>query len=310
MVGHLARANEDRPLVGIALILSAYFFFSLIDTGVKWLVIAGLPALQLAFMRYAGHFVISLAYLMRSGGGWENFQTERPALIILRSALLAGSTVLNFVALKYLPLTLTSTILFLAPIIVCALSWPILGERVGPFRWTAIMVGFAGILVAIRPFDADFHWAAILSLGSVSCFALYNVLTRMLSGVVAAGTMQFYSGLVGTVAFLPLAIWHWTNPADAMGWVVMIMTGVFGWFGHELLTRAYGFAPANRLIPFGYSFMIYLTLWSWLLFDHLPEGWTIVGALIVAASGLTIWAREVTLARRALTPRVAPTRLP
>lgn len=310
MVGHVARANEDRPLLGIALILSAYFCFSLIDTGVKWLVIAGLPALQLAFMRYAGHFVLSLGVLMKSGGGWENFQTERPALIILRSALLAGSTILNFIALKFLPLTLTSTILFMAPIIVCALSWPLLGERVGPFRWTAIMVGFAGILVAIRPFDADFHWAVILSLGSVTCFAVYNVLTRMLAGVVASDTMQFYSGLVGTVAFLPFAVWEWTNPATAMGWIVMVMTGFFGWFGHELLTRAYGFAGASRLIPFGYSFMIYLTIWSYFLFDHIPEFWTVIGALIVAASGLTIWAREVVLARRRPIAKAAPTRLP
>jgi drug/metabolite transporter (DMT)-like permease len=301
MVGHIARANQDRPMIGIALILSAYFCFSLIDTSVKWLVIAGLPAMQLAFMRYAGHFVISFVYLMKSGGGLENFQTERPLLIVLRSALLAGSTILNFVALNYLPLTLTSTILFLAPIIVCALSWPILGERVGPYRWAAIMVGFGGIVVAIRPFDADFHWAAILSLGSVTCFAFYNVLTRMLAGVVASDTMQFYSGLVGTVVFLPFAAVVWVNPETTMGWIVMFMIGGFGWFGHELLTRAYGFADASRLIPFGYSFMIYLTIWSYLLFDHTPEFWTVVGALIVAASGLTIWAREITLKRRART---------
>ena len=161
------------------------------------------------------------------------------------------------------------------------------------------MVGFGGILVAIRPFDADFHWAAILSLGSVTCFALYNVLTRMLAGVVASDTVQFYSGLVGTVAFLPFAAAVWVNPTTSMGWFVMFMIGGLGWFGHELLTRAYGFADASRLIPFGYSFMIYLTIWSYFLFDHIPEFWTIVGALIVAASGLTIWAREVTLARRA-----------
>ena len=299
MVGHIATANQDRPMLGITLILCAYFCFSLIDTGVKWLVIAGLPAMQLAFMRYAGHFVISTVYLMKSGGGMENFQTERPLLIILRSALLAGSTILNFIALNYLPLTLTSTILFLAPIIVCALSWPLLGERVGPYRWAAIVIGFGGILVAIRPFDAEFHWAAILSLGSVTCFALYNLLTRMLAGIVASDTMQFYSGLVGTVAFLPFAAVVWVNPTTGMGWFVMFMIGGFGWFGHELLTRAYGFADASRLIPFGYSFMIYLTIWSYFLFDHIPEFWTVIGALIVAASGLTIWAREVTLARRA-----------
>lgn len=288
--------------MGISMMLLAYLCFSFIDTGVKWLVLAGLPALQLAFVRYAGHFAISFTLLMRDGGSIRSFATPKLGLVLLRSLMLAISTMCNFIALRYLPLTLTSTILFMAPIIVCALSWPLLGERVGVFRLSAILVGFVGILVAIRPFGVDFHWATILSLGAAASFALYTMLTRSLSGVVSSSIMQFYSGFVGTVLLLPVAILFWASPVGWIDWVIMLSTGLFGWLGHEVLTRAFRYAPASMLTPFGYSFMIYLTIWSWLVFDVLPDIWTLVGAVIVAAAGLTIWGRELYLSRRPPAP--------
>ena len=176
--------------------------------------------------------ISALAVLAATGWDW----------VILRGVLLMGSTVLNFFAVRYIPLTLTSTILFSAPILVCTFSWPLLGERVGLWRWGAIMLGFVGILIAIRPFDDSFHWAAMLSLGAAFCFAFYSILTRKLSGVVAIDTMQFYSGFVGTLILAPFAIAEWQSPAGAFGWIVMILMGVLGWLGHQLLTQAHGFA--------------------------------------------------------------------
>ena len=134
MVGLVAKANEDRAVYGIGLMLIAYLTFSFIDTSVKWLAIAGLPALQLAFMRYTAHFGISLVIIARGGLSKERFTSDHQALVVLRATLIMLSTVLNFYAVKYLPLTLTSTILFSSPLIVCALSWPLLGDRVGPWR--------------------------------------------------------------------------------------------------------------------------------------------------------------------------------
>lgn len=292
MSGIVPRALEHKPVLGILFVLVAYFLFSIIDTSAKWLALAGLPAVQLAFMRYAGHFVISLAVVLKAGGGIGRFASDRPVLTILRGLLLVFSTMLNFVAIQYLPLTLTSTILFLAPIIVCTLSWPILGERVGPFRAFAIFAGFVGVLIAIRPFGESMHWAVLLSLGAAFTFSLYAILTRMLSGVVATGTMQFYSGLTGTVALAPIAIPAWLNPDGALGWIILIGLGVFGYLGHELLTRAHGYAPASRLSPFGYSLMIYFTIAGYLVFGTVPDFWTIVGAIIIVGAGLLIWARE------------------
>jgi drug/metabolite transporter (DMT)-like permease len=215
-----------------------------------------------------------------------------------------GSTVFNFIAVRYLPLTLTSTILFSAPIIICALSWPFLGERVGIWRWLAIMVGFFGILVAIRPFNESFHWAVYLSLGAASCFAIYTIITRKLSGVVATDTMQFYAGLVGTLVLAPFAFAEWQNPVGGLDWFLLIMLGGFGWLGHQLMTGALGFAPPSTVTPLSYSFIIYLTVWSFFLFDHLPDRWTISGALIIVVAGLIIWYREhkLSMQRQDLAP--------
>ncbi len=278
--------------------LAAYLFFSCIDVSAKWLALAGLPALQLSFMRYAGHFGISLVVIGRGGIALNRFASHKMPLVVLRGVLLMASTVLNFIAVRYLPLTLTSTILFSAPIMICALSRPLLGERVGIWRWSAIVVGFCGVVVAIRPFGESFHWATLLSLTGAFCFAMYAILTRKLSGVVASDTMQFYSGLVGTLALVPFAVLEWQNPATGLDWAVMLLLGFFGWMGHELLTRAHGFAPAATLTPFGYAFIVYLAVWSYFIFDHLPDAWTLAGAAIVVAAGLFIWLRERSLSAR------------
>lgn len=303
MVGLTAQANEDRPMAGIGLMLVAYLAFSMIDTSAKWLSLAGLPVFQLVFIRYAGHAAISLALILRGGVGWGRFATASVTLVALRSGLLAASTVLNFIALRYIPLTLTSTILFSAPLMICALSYPLLGERVGPWRWTAILVGFAGLLIAIRPFGAEFHWAASLSLVGAVCFAFYSILTRRLAGHVATDTMQFYAGALGTLLVAPFAFTSWQNPRMQADWAALAALGLFGWLGHQLMTRAHGYAAASTLTPFTYSFVVYITLWSWLLFDEAPDGATMLGAAIIVASGLFIWWRERGQARMPAPPR-------
>lgn len=288
--------RSSRPLLGISFMLLTYLCFALLDASAKWLSLAGLATLQVAFMRYVGHSVITLLLISRGGLDIARFGTGHPRLVILRSVLLMCSTVLNFLALRYIPLTLTSTIMFAAPILVCALSGPLLGEQVGKWRWLAIAVGFIGVLVAIRPFDASFHWAVLLSLANICCFALYAILTRKLSGQVATDTLQLYSGLVGSVVLMPFAITFWQWPTSAMEWWLLIALGFFGWLGHEFLTRAHGFAEASVLTPFTYVFIVYMTILSYLVFDQPPDGWTLAGAAIVIAAGLVIWFRERHLA--------------
>ena len=286
-----AMANRDNPGLGIFMMLVTYFLFSLVDTSVKWLLYAGLGSFQLAFMRYASHFVISLSTIAWGGVSLSRFATPHLGLVLFRGFLLVSATALNFIVLRYLSLTVVSAIMFSAPIIVCLLSWPLLGERVGPWRWFAIILGFSGVLVVIRPLGESFHWAALLTCYNAVALALYSIITRRLSGLVAAETMQFYMGALGTFSLLPLAFLDWATPSSLFEWTLMCVLGVWAWAGHGLLTRAHGLAPANTLMPYTYSFMIFLTIESYIVFAEFPDRWTLIGASIVVISGLIIWKR-------------------
>ena len=145
--------------------------------------------------------------------------------------------------------------------------------------------------MVIRPFGESFHWAAILTCYKAAALALYSILTRRLSGIVATETMQFYMGFLGTVSLLPKAIWTWVMPHSLLEWGLMCSLGVWAWAGHDLLTRAHGFAPANTLMPYTYSFLIFLTVESYLVFADIPDGMTLTGAAIIMLSGLIIWKR-------------------
>lgn len=288
----LARAIEDKPQLGIVMMLVAWAIFSLVDTSAKWLVLASYSAFQITFMRYAGHFVISLAMIAKDGMARDRFQTSHPWLVVARALLLISATLSNFVALAYLPLTVTSAIMFSSPILVCLISFMVLGEKVGPWRLCAILIGFIGVLIVIRPASEAFHPAMLLALYNALTLALYSILTRRLAGIVATETLQFYMGAIGTFVMLPFALWAWQPPQLPLDWALLIGVGVFGWAGHQLLTNAHRYGSANTLMPYTYSFMIYLAIMGYLVFDHVPDLWTVLGAMVIVGSGLIIWKRE------------------
>lgn len=294
--------RQDVAGLGIVLMLIAWLLFSGVDTSVKWLVGVGLPVFQLSFMRYVVHFGISAAVTWRAG----SFSTLRlpkyRGLILLRSGLLVTATLMNFYALTFLPLTITSAIMFSSPIIVSALSAPLLGERVKPWRWFAIFVGFAGVVIVVRPFGAEFHWASILIVYNAFAMALFSIITRRLSGLVSESVMQFYMSAIGTLVLIPAAFLVWQNPETSRDWLLMFGIGVFAWAGHELFARCHRYAAANTLMPYSYSYIIYLTIASYLVFGDLPDGFTIAGAAIIVLSGLGIWWHE----DRERSPHVRP----
>ncbi|GIT88296.1 DMT family transporter [Roseobacter sp. OBYS 0001] len=287
-----AQAIEDRPQLGILMMLVAWYFFAMVDVSAKWLALAGFPAFQLVFMRYAGHLVISVGMIAKDGMALDRFRTDHIWLVLSRALLLISATLGNFYALSYLPLTIISAIMFSSPIIVCFLSMTILKEQIGPWRWGAIVLGFAGVLIVIRPFGETFHPAMILPLYNATALALYSLMTRKLAGIVATETQQLYLGALGTMLTLPFALWFWIPPQSLLDTVLLIGLGVLGWGGHQLLTNAHRFAPANTLMPYTYSFMIYIAAFSWLIFGDVPDFWVVVGALVIVASGLIIWKRE------------------
>lgn len=265
--------------------------FVCIDSSAKWLTLAGLPTLQIVFARYAGHLALStVAFLPREGLG--ALRSRRPGLQALRSAFLLGSTVLNFAALGYLPITLTITIMFASPIVVTLLSVPLLGERVGPRRMAAVAAGFVGVLIAVQPWGTAFHPAAFLSVGALACASLYFVMTRRLAGIESNATSQLWSSGLATAAMAPFALGGWVWPETALGWAVLLGIGAFGLTGHSLVTVAHRFAGAAVLAPMAYLQLPFAALAGVVIFATPPTGWTLAGGLVIVASGLYIWRRE------------------
>lgn len=269
----------------------AILLFTLIDTSAKWLILTGLPAMQVVFSRYAGAFLTAALFFLPRGGLSE-FRSNRPWIQALRALALLGSTIFNFYALKYLPITLTIAMFFAMPIVVTLLSIPILGESVGLRRFLAVVTGFIGVLVIVQPWSAQFHWAVIFSIGALLFASTYFVLTRLLAGVDNNSTSQLWTNGLATLALLPIALQNASWPENPLNMFLFLFIGFLGGVGHILATLAYRFAPASTLAPVTYVQVIYATAVGYLVFDTLPTMWTATGTAIIIASGVYIWQRE------------------
>lgn len=284
-----AAGTRLAPGLGIALVLLANLLFAFVDTSTKWLLGAGLLVVQLAFMRYAVHFAITFVQRLASGKSIGGLSRHVFGLVVLRSFCLVSATLVNFFALGHLPLSVTSAILHLSPVLICLFAAPLLGETITRHNWLAIALGLTGALVIIWPGPEGVNWYAVLMIYPAAGFALYQVLTRMLAGQVTAGALQFHTGAMGTIALAPLAALGWSTPDSPQAWLLMIALGTFAWAGHEALTRAYGLAQASALAPFGYSFVVYLTLAGAVFFSEVPTLNQFVGTVLVVAAGLYAW---------------------
>ncbi|MBE7733628.1 DMT family transporter [Devosia faecipullorum] len=286
----------ERRLLGIGLTLIGYFMFTGIDSSAKWLGLVGISFIQIVFLRYFLHLLLVAAiHLPRHGRALV--RSGNVKLQALRALALMGATACNFLAVQYLPLTVTGAIGFTVPLLICALSVPLLGEHVGWRRWVAIGVGLIGILVIVRPGTDAFHPATLLCLLAALSTAFYMLLTRRVSGIDSAATSQFYVGIFATICLLPIVPFFWSWPSSTDGWIAFFAVGLFGFVGHQLITVAAGFAPATVLAPFAYFQIFFLAGSSWLIFNQPPDMWLYIGAPIVIASGLYIWLRERQLAR-------------
>ncbi len=285
-----AQAARRARLTGIALMCCAVATFSCIDATGKYL-IGHMDTMQVVWARYFFAFVLTLVVanpVNRPG----LMRTSRPFFQIGRSALLLLSTVLNLIALHWLQLDEALSILFATPFLVAALCVPLLGEWVGWRRWTAIIVGFCGVLVVARPGLGGLHPAALLTMGSTVCYAFYVISTRILSRTDSSDTTQFYTNLVGAVAMSLVVPFFWTKPESWFIAGLMVLIGAVGGAGHYLLIRAHRLAPASTLAPFIYTQMVWTSALGFLVFGDVPHRWTIVGGSIVILSGLYLLHRE------------------
>lgn len=265
--------------------------FAIMDTSAKWVVMAAIPSLQVAFLRYFVHFLwVLLIYFPQNG--FSIARSKIPRLQILRAVLLFSGTAFNFTALKYLPLTTTIAFFFAAPMVVCLLSIPILKEKVGLKRFAAIFMGFIGVMIIVAPWGDKFDYHIFLAVGAMLGASGYFVMSRVVAGVDSNAVAQFYCAGVPTMILLPIVLNIWEWPTSSLDWGLLVLLGTLGMLGHSVLTLAHRFAEASVLAPTVYSQIIYITFFSWIVFGDVPTISTMVGVSIIVASGVYIWSRE------------------
>lgn len=280
----------------LPLFLLAGLCFSTLDATAKWLV-RDHTLFVVVWARYVGQMVV-VTPIAWHRGGHRFWRTRHLKIQLARSLCLVVATVCFFGALRFLPLAEASAITFLAPMFAIFLSMPVLGERPTRARWIASIVGFAGILVLVRPGAAAFHPAAALLVLAALSNALYQLLTRKLPNDTPYTTL-FYSALVGT-AFLSLALPVADLPSEvsARDGFFLLVLGVLAGLGHWLLISAFLAAPASLVAPFTYLQMIWATAYGYVIFGQLPDGLSALGMAIIVASGVGLVLHERRMAPR------------
>jgi drug/metabolite transporter (DMT)-like permease len=241
-------------------------------------------------------FVIALA-VRQSGSIRAAARTSQPGVQILRGVLLAGEICVAVLGFVLLGLVESHAIFTSYPLMIAALSGPLLGERVGWRRWVAVGVGFLGVLVILQPGVTVFSPYALIPLASSFMFALYGLLTRYAARADTTATSFFWTGVVGAVFMTGLGLWHW-EPMTPRDWGLMACLAVLGVTGHWLLIKCYEVAEAGAVQPFAYFQLVFASTIGLVVFDESVEGNVLIGAAIVVGAGLfTLW-RERLAAQR------------
>lgn len=283
------RLSGDR--LGIALMIATTAVFAAQDGLSRHLAGAySVPMVVMIRYWFFAAFVIAVA-ARRAGGLRAAAATAQPALQAGRGLLLVAEICVMVAGFVLLGLVEAHAIFAAYPLLVAALSGPVLGERVGWRRWTAIGVGFAGVLVILRPGVAVFSPAALIPLAAAFMFALYGLLTRYAARRDTTATSFFWTGTVGAVAVTAVGIWFW-EPMRGSDWIWMALLCLTGASGHWLLIRCYEVAEASVVQPFAYFQLVFAAIVGVTIFGE-TIGWNVwAGGAIVIAAGLFTLARS------------------
>jgi len=245
---------------------------------------------QIVWGRFFFHFLFMLPVVLI---GYRDvvFRVQQPLLQVVRGGFLLGATLCFFWSLKYLSIPDALTLLFVSPLMVTCLSPLILGEHVGIRRWSAVAVGFIGVCIVLRPGGAAFQPASLAALGAGLCHACYIIATRRLSGTAPPLVTLFYTSLLGMVVLSFYMPWHWETPG-ALHFAYMVAIGAIAAGGHYLLIKAFDYAEASVLAPFGYGEIVMATVVGYIGFGDFPDAVTWLGIAVIIASGVYIGLRE------------------
>jgi len=278
---------------GIALTVLAILVFASMDVCSKLLAGAAggfMPVIQIIWLRFVLFAPLAIVMAYRPGEG-VRWRSRRPWFQLARVILLVIEMWLFIAAFAVLPLADAHAIGAIAPLLVTALSVPLLGERVGWRRWAAVTVGFVGMMIILRPGLSAIGVGSVYALFGAALWALYQIVLRIVGRHDGAETTALWTNLVGAALTTAIGPFFWQAPTPT-GWTILGIVTVLGGFGHLIYTRAFTLAPASTLQPFSYLLLVFAALFGWLFFGDLPDIPTIIGASLIVASGLYTFHRE------------------
>ena len=272
----------------ILLMIGAVFCFASMDATAKYLMKEIGPA-QTIWARYTVQALIVTVLILPKINVYG--RTNYPKLQFLRSVALMMATTLFFFAFSKLGLAEASAIFNISPVLITLGAFLFLREQIGPRRLIGIIVSLLGALIIIRPGTGVFSIYALLPLGAAIFYSTYSLATRFVGTDESPWTSLFYSAIFGAICYSIYIAFYW-NPMSNNAILLTIIIGLFGTAGHICLIRALTLGEASLVAPFIYTNLLFTTTWGFVLFGNLPDFWTIVGALIIVAAGIYVWARD------------------
>ena len=279
---------DNAVVIGVLLMLLGDFLFSLNDAMGKWLV-ESFSVGQVLVVRSLGSFIILVPLIARQGSD-KLFRVERVPLQVLRVVLTTADVGLFYAAVAYLPLADVMTFYMAGPIYVAALSHFFLGETIGWRRWLAVIIGFIGVLIALRPSTAMLSWPSIFGLVGSLSFSLTLVLGRRLR-LTSDVTLVTWQTVAALIAGLVLSVGHWRS-FSALDFAAMLALGIVAGSAHMMITRSLKLAPASLLAPLQYSLLVWAIALGFLFFGDLPDSQILIGSAVIVVAGLFIFHRR------------------
>lgn len=286
-----ANLTENRPLLGIGLIMVASLMFACNDATNKYL-IATYDVPLVAAIRYIGHALLMLAVLGPSRGR-ELVTVRRRGLVAVRSICLVIGSLFASLALQLMPVAETTSIIYLSPILVVLLTRPVLGERIGLFGWLAALGGFTGVLLIARPGGGLDPLGVAYALCNVVVTVIYYLLSRVLARGERTLALLFYSALAGAIVFGLAMPAYWFGQVPSFFEMALLASlGLTAAVGHFCFTSANRYAEASLLAPMGYMHLLWAGIMGWLVFGQIPDGLGLVGMVVICLAGVTVALRS------------------
>ena len=278
-----------RTRAGIALMLAAMLAFAVMD-GLSKSLTAVLPIAQIMWTRQIVFATIAVFWFWTPGLS-RTLATTRPWLQGARALLLIIESAFFITAFKVLPLADVHAIAASTPLFVVALSVPFLGEKIGPRRAFAIILGLIGVLIIVRPGFSVLSWPMLLALAGAALWGVYQIMVRLLARTDNGNTMWVWNALVGLAAMSLIGPFYWVPP-DAEGWATLLVVALLGAGAHIAMIKAITLAAPVILQPFSYALFVFAVVVGYVMFGDIPDRFTIAGAALIVASGLYAWHRE------------------